>query len=137
MTEANYKTFPFSKFYINWENLMLLIVSKENNLITLYKLNYGLSEEKNKTILELYFSELQDKIKIKNDIETNRGKEKEEIDQEIKDINQNINVLKSRIEVLEKNKDILKGRKELIDSQLGLVDEQIKELTNFIMKRSK
>lgn len=76
MIEANYKTFPFSKFYINWENLMLLIVSKENNLITLYKLNYGLSEEKNKTILELYFSELQDKIKIKNDIETIEEKKK-------------------------------------------------------------
>lgn len=137
MIEANYKTFPFSKFYINWENLMLLIVSRDNNLVTLYKLNYGLSDESNKTILELYFNELQDKIRAKIDIETNRGKEKEEIDLEIKEINQNINVLKSRIEVLEKNKDILKNKKELIDSELSLLDEQIKELTCFIMKRSK
>lgn len=137
MIEANYKTFPFSKFYINWENMMLLIVSRENNLVTLYKLNYGLSEEKNKTILKLYFDELQEKINLKYNIEKNRGKEKEEIDQEIKDINQNINVLKSRVEVLEKNKELLKNKKELIDSELNLIDEQIKELTNFIMKRSK
>lgn len=103
-------------FYLDKEELLLYIVSKEGNLITLYDVDFGINAAGNKVILHELLKEIGFIEKERQEY----GNKKEE---ELKE-------LERRRKTLELEKEELRERLTLIESEQGLLNKQIETARN-------
>ena len=69
-----------SKFYIDKEGLLLYVVGKDGNMVTLYDINFGMSRVRNKNILVEILGEISEKEKEQQKFEGKKDEELKELE---------------------------------------------------------
>ena len=105
-----------SKFYIDKEGLLLYVVGKDGNMVTLYDIDFGMSRVRNKNILVEILGEISEKEKEQQKFE---GKKDEELKE-----------LERRWKTIEMEKDELREKLGLLESDQGLINKQIENTRN-------
>ena len=105
-----------SKFYIDKEGLLLYVVGKDGNMVTLYDIDFGMSRVRNKNILVEILGEILEKEKEQQEFE---GKKDEELKE-----------LERRRKTIEMEKDKLREKLGLLESDQGLINKQIENTRN-------
>ena len=121
---AAYDTHKKAEFYINKDKMMTYVVVGEN-MVTCYPINYDLSDEGNKAILNVLLDNLK-KARIDEDnFEDKYFKERD-------DLNKELGLLKAETELLNSKLKKLQEKRAGIESrQLEIIGEQ-EELRNII-----
>ena len=105
-----------SKFYIDKEGLLLYVVGKDGNMVTLYDIDFGMSRIRNKNILVEILGEILEKEKEQQEFEIKK-------DEELKE-------LERRRKTIEMEKDKLREKLGLLESDQGLINKQIENTRN-------
>ena len=105
-----------SKFYIDKEGLLLYVVGKDGNMVTLYDIDFGMSRVRNKNILVEILGEISEKVKEQQEFE---GKKDEELKE-----------LERKRKTIEMEKDELREKLGLLESDQGLINKQIENTRN-------
>ena len=105
-----------SKFYIDKEGLLLYVVGKDGNMVTLYDINFGMSRVRNKNILVEILGEILEKEKEQQEFERKKDEELKELERKRKTI--------------EMEKDELREKLGLLESDQGLINKQIENTRN-------
>ena len=105
-----------SKFYIDKEGLLLYVVGKDGNMVTLYDIDFGMSRIRNKNILVEILGEIVEKEKEQQEFEMKK-------DEELKELGR-------RKETLEMEKEELREKLGLLESDQGLINKQIENTRN-------
>ena len=105
-----------SKFYIDKEGLLLYVVGKDGNMVTLYDIDFGMSRVRNKNILVEILGEILEKEKEQQEFE---GKKDEELKE-----------LERKRKTIEMEKDELREKLGLLESDQGLINKQIENTRN-------
>ena len=105
-----------SKFYIDKEGLLLYLVGKDGNMVTLYDINFGMSRVRNKNILVEILGEILEKEKEQQEFERKKDEELKELERKRKTI--------------EMEKDELREKLGLLESDQGLINKQIENTRN-------
>ena len=118
LTEGIYddKKRQLAVFHIDKEELLLYIVSKEGNLITLYDVDFGASKNRNRKILKEFLDEISEQEKYWVEFESKRAEELKELGR--------------RKETLEIEKAELREKINLLESEQGLLNKQIETTRN-------
>ena len=118
LTEGIYddKKRQLAVFHIDKEELLLYILSKEGNLITLYDVDFGASKERNKKILKEFLDEISEQEKDWVEFESKRAEELKELGR--------------KKETLEMEKTELREKLNLVESEQGLLNKQIETTRN-------
>ena len=118
LTEGIYddKKRQLAVFHIDKEELLLYIVSKEGNLITLYDVDFGASKNRNRKILKEFLDEISEQEKDWVEFESKRAEELKELGR--------------RKETLEIEKAELREKINLLESEQGLLNKQIETTRN-------
>ena len=69
-----------SKFYIDKEGLLLYVVGKDGNMVTLYDIDFGMSRGRNKNILVEILGEISEKEKEQQKFEGKKDEELKELE---------------------------------------------------------
>ena len=102
LTEGIYddKKRQLAVFHIDKEELLLYIVSKEGNLITLYDVDFGASKNRNRKILKEFLDEISEQEKEYQEFESKRdeelkelGRKKETFEMQKKELREKLNLL--------------------------------------------
>ena len=121
---AAYDAHKKAEFYINKDKMMTYVVVGEN-MVTCYPINYDLSDEGNKAILNVLLDNLK-KARINEDnFEDNYFKERDNLKQEKELIQAEIELLNSKLKKLQEKRAGIESR------QLEIIGEQ-QELRNVI-----
>ena len=105
-----------SKFYIDKEGLLLYVVGKDGNMVTLYDIDFGMSRVRNKNILVEILGEILEKEKEQQEFERKKDEELKELERKRKTI--------------EMEKDVLWEKLGLLESDQGLINKQIENTRN-------
>ena len=105
-----------SKFYIDKEGLLLYVVGKDGNMVTLYDIDFGMSRVRNKNILVEILGEILEKEKEQQEFEQKKDEELKELERKRKTI--------------EMEKDELREKLGLLESDQGLINKQIENTRN-------
>ena len=105
-----------SKFYIDKEGLLLYVVGKDGNMVTLYDIDFGMSRVRNKNILVEILGEISEKEKEQQEFEQKK-------DEELKE-------LEIKHKTIEMEKDELREKLGLLESDQGLINKQIENTRN-------
>ena len=105
-----------SKFYIDKEGLLLYVVGKDGNMVTLYDIDFGMSRVRNKNILVEILGEISEKEKEQQEFEQKKDEELKELERKRKTI--------------EMEKDELREKLGLLESDQGLINKQIENTRN-------
>ena len=105
-----------SKFYIDKESLLLYVVGKDGNMVTLYDIDFGMSRVRNKNILVEILGEILEKEKEQQEFEQKKDEELKELERKRKTI--------------EMEKDELREKLGLLESDQGLINKQIENTRN-------
>ena len=105
-----------SKFYIDKESLLLYVVGKDGNMVTLYDVDFGMSKMRNKNILVEILGEILEKEKEQQEFEDKKDEELKELERKRKTI--------------EMEKDELREKLGLLESDQGLINKQIENTRN-------
>ena len=105
-----------SKFYIDKEGLLLYVVGKDGNMVTLYDVDFGMSRVRNKNILVEILGEILEKEKEQQEFEQKKDEELKELERKRKTI--------------EMEKDELREKLGLLESDQGLINKQIENTRN-------
>ena len=105
-----------SKFYIDKESLLLYVVGKDGNMVTLYDIDFGMSRVRNKNILVEILGEISEKEKEQQEFEQKK-------DEELKE-------LEIKHKTIEMEKDELREKLGLLESDQGLINKQIENTRN-------
>ena len=105
-----------SKFYIDKEGLLLYVIGKDGNMVTLYDINFGMSRVRNKNILVEILGEILEKEKEQQEFERKKDEELKELERKRKTI--------------EMEKDELREKLGLLESDQGLINKQIENTRN-------
>ena len=118
LTEGIYddKKRQLAVFHIDKEELLLYIVSKEGNLITLYDVDFGASKNRNRKILNEFLDEISEQEKKRIEFESKRAEELKELGR--------------KKETLEMEKTELREKLNLLESEQGLLNKQIETTRN-------
>ena len=118
LTEGIYddKKRQLAVFHIDKEELLLYIVSKERNLITLYDVDFGASKNRNRKILKEFLDEISEQEKERIEFEIKRAEELKELGR--------------KKETLEMEKTELREKLNLLESEQGLLNKQIETTRN-------
>ena len=118
LTEGIYddKKRQLAVFHIDKEELLLYIVSKEGNLITLYDVDFGASKIRNRKILNEFLDEISEQEKEYQEFESKKSKELKELGR--------------KKETLEMEKAELREKLNLVESEQGLLNKQIETTRN-------
>ena len=118
LTEGIYddKKRQLAVFHIDKEELLLYIVSKEGNLITLYDVDFGASKNRNRKILKEFLDEISEQEKERIEFESKKSEELKE--------------LARKKETLEMEKGELREKLNLVESEQGLLNKQIETTRN-------
>ena len=118
LTECIYddKKRQLAVFHIDKEELLLYIVSKEGNLITLYDVDFGASKIRNRKILNEFLDEISEQEKEYQEFESKKSKELKELGR--------------KKETLEMEKTELREKLNLVESEQGLLNKQIETTRN-------
>ena len=118
LTEGIYddKKRQLAVFHIDKEELLLYIVSKEGNLITLYDVDFGASKNRNRKILKEFLDEISEQEKDWVEFESKRAEELKELGR--------------KKETLEMEKAELREKLNLVESEQGLLNKQIETTRN-------
>ena len=118
LTEGIYddKKRQLAVFYIDKEKLLLYILSKEGNLITLYDVDFGASKNRNRKILNEFLDEISEQEKKRIEFESKRAEELKELGR--------------KKETLEMEKTELREKLNLLESEQGLLNKQIETTRN-------
>ena len=118
LTEGIYddKKRQLAVFHIDKEELLLYIVSKEGNLITLYDVDFGASKIRNRKILKEFLDEISEQEKDRIEFESKRAEELKELGR--------------KKETLEMEKAELREKLNLVESEQGLLNKQIETTRN-------
>ncbi len=118
LTEGIYdeKKRQLAVFHIDKEELLLYIVSKEGNLITLYDVDFGASKNRNRKILKEFLDEISEQEKEYQEFESKRAEELKELGR--------------KKETLEMEKTELREKLNLVESEQGLLNKQIETTRN-------
>ena len=118
LTEGIYddKKRQLAVFHIDKEELLLYIVSKEGNLITLYDVDFGASKNRNRKILKEFLDEISEQEKDWVEFESKRAEELKELGR--------------KKETLEMEKTELREKLNLLESEQGLLNKQIETTRN-------
>ena len=118
LTEGIYddKKRQLAVFHIDKEELLLYIVSKEGNLITLYDVDFGASKNRNRKILKEFLDEISEQEREYQEFESKRAEELKELGR--------------KKETLEMEKGELREKLNLVESEQGLLNKQIETTRN-------
>ena len=118
LTEGIYddKKRQLAVFHIDKEELLLYIVSKEGNLITLYDVDFGASKIRNRKILKEFLDEISEQEKDRIEFESKKSEELKELGR--------------KKETLEMEKAELREKLNLVESEQGLLNKQIETTRN-------
>ena len=118
LTEGIYddKKRQLAVFHIDKEELLLYIVSKEGNLITLYDVDFGASKNRNRKILNEFLDEISEQEQERIEFESKRAEELKELGR--------------KKETLEMEKGELREKLNLLESEQGLLNKQIETTRN-------
>ena len=118
LTEGIYddKKRQLAVFYIDKEKLLLYILSKEGNLMTLYDVDFGASKIRNRKILKEFLDEISEQEQERIEFESKRAEELKELGR--------------RKETLEIEKAELREKINLLESEQGLLNKQIETTRN-------
>ena len=105
-----------SKFYIDKVGLLLYVIGKDGNMVTLYDINFGMSRVRNKNILVEILGEILEKEKEQQEFERKKDEELKELERKRKTI--------------EMEKDELREKLGLLESDQGLINKQIENTRN-------
>ena len=105
-----------SKFYIDKVGLLLYVIGKDGNMVTLYDIDFGMSRIRNKNILVEILGEILEKEKEQQEFERKK-------DEELKE-------LERRRKTIEMEKDKLREKLGLLESDQGLINKQIENTRN-------
>ncbi len=106
----------YSKFYIDKEAMLLYVVSTEDNLVTLYYIEFVTNKAGNKNILQEFLTEILEKEKEQEEFESKKAEELKELGR--------------RKETLEMQKKELREKLNLLESEQGLLNKQIETTRN-------
>ncbi|MCP1226465.1 hypothetical protein [Sebaldella sp. S0638] len=106
----------YSKFYIDKEAMLLYVVSTEDNLVTLYYIEFVTNKAGNKNILQEFLTEILEKEKEQEEFESKKAEELKELGR--------------RKETLEMEKKELREKLNLLESEQGLLNKQIETTRN-------
>lgn len=121
---AAYDTHKKAEFYINKDKMMTYVVISEN-MLTCYPINYDLSDEGNKAILEVLLNNLK-RAKIDEDnFEDKYFKERD-------DLNRELGLLKAETELLNSKLKTLKEKQIKIEARQNEIAREQVELRNII-----
>ena len=118
LTEGIYddKKRQLAVFHIDKEELLLYIVSKEGNLITLYDVDFGASKNRNRKILKEFLEEISEQEKERTEFESKKAEELKELGRK-----------KGTLEI---EKTELREKLNLVESEQGLLNKQIETTRN-------
>ncbi|MDR2879724.1 MAG: site-specific DNA-methyltransferase [Fusobacteriales bacterium] len=105
-----------SKFYIDKEGLLLYVVGKDGNIVTLYDIDFGMSRIRNKNILVEILGEILEKEKEQQEFERKKNEELKELER--------------RRKTIEMEKEELREKLGLLESDQGLINKQIENTRN-------
>ena len=105
-----------SKFYIDKEGLLLYVVGKDGNMVTLYDIDFGMSRVRNKNILVEILGEISEKEKEQQEFEQKK-------DEELKELGR-------KRQTIEMEKDELREKLGSLESDQGLINKQIENTRN-------
>ena len=105
-----------SKFYIDKVGLLLYVIGKDGNMVTLYDIDFGMSRIRNKNILVEILGEILEKEKEQQEFERKKDEELKELERKRKTI--------------EMEKDELREKLGLLESDQGLINKQIENTRN-------
>lgn len=105
-----------SKFYIDKESLLLYVVGKDGNMVTLYDIDFGMSRVRNKNILVEILGEILEKEKEQQEFERKKDEEFKELER--------------RRKTIEMEKEELREKLGLLESDQGLINKQIENIRN-------
>ena len=121
---AAYDTHKKAEFYINKDKMMTYVVISEN-MLTCCPINYDLSDEGNKAILEVLLNNLK-RAKIDEDnFEDKYFKERD-------DLNRELGLLKAETELLNSKLKTLKEKQIKIEARQNEIAGEQEELRNII-----
>ena len=127
LTEGIYdgKKKEYSKFYIDKENMLLYVVSMEDNLVTLYYIEFVTNKRGNKTILKEFLGEILEKEKEQQEFESKKeeelkelGRKKETLEMEKTELREKLNLLESEQGLLNKQIETTRNRGQVLDTHI-------------------
>ena len=127
LTEGIYddKKRQLAVFHIDKEELLLYIVSKEGNLITLYDVDFGASKNRNRKILKEFLEEISEQEKERFEFESRKveelkelGRKKETLEMEKTELREKLNLLESEQGLLNKQIETTRNRGQVLDTHI-------------------
>lgn len=105
-----------ASFYVDKEELLLYILSKEGSLVTLYDIDFGINKAGNKVILYELLKEIKRSEKERDEFEERKEGELRELERKKK--------------TLEMEKEELRERLNLLESEQGLINKETENTRN-------
>ena len=123
-----------SKFYIDKEGLLLYVVGKDGNMVTLYDINFGMSRVRNKNILVEILGEILEKEKEQQEFERKKDEELKELERKRKTIEMEKDELREKLGLLELDQGLINKQIENIRNKGKVLDMHIKNTYRKIIK---
>ena len=123
-----------SKFYIDKEGLLLYVVGKDGNMVTLYDINFGMSRVRNKNILVEILGEILEKEKEQQEFERKKDEELKELERKRKTIEMEKDELREKLGLLELDQGLINKQIENTRNQGKVLDMHIKNTYRKIIK---
>ncbi len=136
LTEGIYddKKRQLAVFHIDKEELLLYILSKEGNLITLYDVDFGASKERNKKILKEFLDEISEQEKEQIEFESKRDKELKELERKKGSLEIEKAEFREKLNLLESEQGLLNKQIETTRNRGKLLDMHIKNMYRKVIK---
>ena len=123
-----------SKFYIDKEGLLLYVVGKDGNMVTLYDIDFGMSRVRNKNILVEILGEILEKEKEQQEFERKKDEELKELERKRKTIEMEKDELREKLGLLELDQGLINKQIENTRNQGKVLDMHIKNTYRKIIK---
>lgn len=136
LTEGIYddKKKEYSKFYIDEEEMLLYVVSKEDNLVTLYYIEFVTNKTGNKNILKEFLAEILEKEKEQQEFESKKLEEIKELERKKESLEMEKKELREKINLLESEQGLLNKRIETTRNKGKVLGTHIKNMYRKIIK---
>ena len=123
-----------SKFYIDKVGLLLYVIGKDGNMVTLYDIDFGMSRIRNKNILVEILGEILEKEKEQQEFERKKDEELKELERKRKTIEMEKDELREKLGLLELDQGLINKQIENTRNQGKVLDMHIKNTYRKIIK---
>lgn len=133
ITSGNYNGHRRAEYYIYKEELVIFVVA-ESNLVTLYKVDYGLDQKGNKEMLEVLLKNLSRSYMEEEEFNLNKQEELRKLKYDDDILNRELEQIRAAERALLSKKQEINAKKKTIENKQEELKSRIESIREKIVK---